>query len=462
MNNKSETSTSENECLTGGLRANGSYKKGSIEQPVFTIITAVFNAIDHIEKTILNILEQSYPHIEYIIIDGGSSDGTQKIIKKYEDRIDYWISKNDSGIYDAWNKGLKLATGEIIAFLSAGDFYHVDTIQKVNSFFLKTDECILHGYTQKYSETDGCSILIKNDFNGKNIHKGFGFMHPSVFARSKTYTKVGAFNESFKIAGDTDWMIRALIMDIPFEQNNHIIFMLEGGISQKYHNKAIEEFNKSLITHGFNEQDINKFKSETRIKDIIKKIIKYNKMKSIFQWSNRQTRHCLISFYSFFYNHLPTFTLKRIFLSSTNINIGNKSYIHTPILFFSFKGNIDIGNNTTINSRCYLDNRGHITIGNNVSIAHDTKIYTSGHEIQTPCFSYFSKNVVIEDNVCIFSNVLIMPGVNIAEGAVIFPGSVVTKDVDQYSVVGGNPAKHIMNRNKNQVYKLNHDVWFSS
>jgi acetyltransferase-like isoleucine patch superfamily enzyme len=96
-----------------------------------------------------------------------------------------------------------------------------------------------------------------------------------------------------------------------------------------------------------------------------------------------------------------------------------------------------------------------------VSIAHDTKIYTLGHDIDDPHFAVKGAAVEIGDYVCIFSQVLIMPGVKLGKGAAVYPGSVVTKDVGEYEIVGGNPARFIRYRSKDLQYRVNHDYWFS-
>jgi maltose O-acetyltransferase len=124
-------------------------------------------------------------------------------------------------------------------------------------------------------------------------------------------------------------------------------------------------------------------------------------------------------------------------------------------------GNIQCGKNTVINFCCYLDNRRKIVIGNNVGIAHDTKIYTLGHDIEDPEFKTKGNSVIIKDNVFIFSNTLIMPGVTIGEGAIILAGSVVVHDVEPYSIVGGNPAKKIKMRTTDIRYKNNYNYWFA-
>ena len=99
-----------------------------------TVVTVTYNAAESLEKTILSVLQQNYSNVEYIIIDGGSTDGSVEIIKKYSDKIAYWVSEPDRGIYDAMNKGIRKATGEWINFMNAGDlFFHESTLSSVFS-----------------------------------------------------------------------------------------------------------------------------------------------------------------------------------------------------------------------------------------------------------------------------------------------------------------------------------------
>lgn len=168
-----------------------------------------------------------------------------------------------------------------------------------------------------------------------------------------------------------------------------------------------------------------------------------------------QLKFFIVAFLNGSCNLVPLY-LRKWYLKLFGIHVGRNSTIHRGVKFFHW-GKIKIGENSTINFGCYLDNRRGITIGNNVGIAHNTKIYTLGHDIEDPSFQTKGKSVVIEDNVFIFSNCLVMPGVKIKEGAVVLAGSVVTKDVEPYSIVGGNPASYIKSRNQdidyNQKYK---------
>ena len=172
-----------------------------------------------------------------------------------------------------------------------------------------------------------------------------------------------------------------------------------------------------------------------------------------------QCKFVLIFFLNISYNIVPN-PIRKLYLGCFGIKIASKSYIHRYCKFFHV-GNFKMGKNSVINFGCYLDNRRGIMIGNNVGIAHDTKIYTLGHNINSPLFETKGAPVIIEDDVFIFSNSLIMPGVTIHEGAIVLAGSVVTKDVDPYTIVGGNPAKYVKRRSKDINYMCNYPYWFA-
>lgn len=173
-----------------------------------------------------------------------------------------------------------------------------------------------------------------------------------------------------------------------------------------------------------------------------------------------QFKFILVGFVNLSFRFLPFFSLRKLILQCLGAKIGKDTYIHRAIRFFEL-GKIVVGNNSTINARTYLDARRKIIVGNNVMIGHDCKIYTLGHDINDPLFSTKGSSVIIEDDVVIFSNVLIMPGVKISKGAVIYSGSVISKSVSSYSIIGGNPARKIGERNSNINYKLKYNYWLS-
>jgi maltose O-acetyltransferase len=172
-----------------------------------------------------------------------------------------------------------------------------------------------------------------------------------------------------------------------------------------------------------------------------------------------QIFYIIIKLFNFCFSLLIFKFLRDFFCLIAGYKIGKGTSIQS-VRFFSF-GKLKIGNNTIINSGVYLDNRRGIEIGNNVVIAHDSKIYTLGHDVNDSSFKTVGEKVVIQDFVIIFSNVLIMPGVTIGRGAVILPGSVIAKDVGDMEIVGGNPSKVKKIRKNLHINKKVVDFWFS-
>jgi acetyltransferase-like isoleucine patch superfamily enzyme len=180
---------------------------------------------------------------------------------------------------------------------------------------------------------------------------------------------------------------------------------------------------------------------------------------SFYKYIRTQVGLFAILINNWIYNLIPFFALKRFYLQLTNVKISSTSYIHTKVNFL-WIGRISIGSNCTINPRCLLDARYGIEIGDNVMVGHDSKIYTAGHDVDDEFFCNSGGAVKIENDVVIFTSVIILPNVKIGQGAVVYPGSVVTKNVEPYNIVGGNPAKFIRMRSAKINYKLNHSHWF--
>lgn len=177
--------------------------------PKISIITVVFNSKNHIEATIKNILSQTYKNIEYIIIDGKSTDGTVEIIKTYQDEISLWISEPDKGLYDAMNKGIKLATGDYILFINSGDkLFDITTIEQV---FSKPIADVYYGDTVIINTNDqeiGLRRLRPPEkLSVKSFKKGMLVCHQSFIARRQL---VPLFNLNYRFAADYDWTIQIL------------------------------------------------------------------------------------------------------------------------------------------------------------------------------------------------------------------------------------------------------------
>ena len=195
-----------------------------------SIVTVVYNTVSNIEKTILSVINQTYPQIEYIIIDGGSTDGTVDIIKKYEDRITYWISERDNGIYDAMNKGIKKATGEWINFMNAGDtFYTTNIIEELinKDIFDNSEGGIIYGNR----EVDNNGIIKKQLSKLDTIKYSMEIFHQSCFIYTSLHKKY-LFDTSYKIAGDYDFFYKMINKKVQFVKiDTNICMFLDGGIS---------------------------------------------------------------------------------------------------------------------------------------------------------------------------------------------------------------------------------------
>lgn len=151
---------------------------------------------------------------------------------------------------------------------------------------------------------------------------------------------------------------------------------------------------------------------------------------------------------------------KRFLCSLAGIKLGRGATLCSGVRFLAF-GNCTIGERTLINNGCLLDNRAGLQIGKDVSVASGVKIFTQGHDIDDGNFTVIGGAVIIEDHVCIFSSALIMPNVKLSKNCVVYAGAVVTKSVGFSEVVGGNPARFIRMREKDQTYKLNCNFWFN-
>lgn len=203
----------------------------------FSIITPTYNSSKTISRTIDSILMQSYKDIEYIVIDGNSSDGTQDIILNYKDKINLkFISEKDRGIYDAMNKGIMMATGDIIGILNSDDFYFDSNIfELVLKEFKNKDIDAVYGDISYFSnEINKITRYWKvGDYKESKLDNGWIVPHPSLFLRKSVYDKYGIFNTNLKIASDYEFILRILkIHKIKLKYISKIfVRMYDGGTS---------------------------------------------------------------------------------------------------------------------------------------------------------------------------------------------------------------------------------------
>ena len=208
--------------------------------PLVSIITVVFNGKKYLEQTIQSVINQTYDNIEYIIIDGGSTDGTLDIIRKYEEVIDYWVSEPDDGLYDAMNKGIQLVTGEIIGIINSDDWYIKDAISKVVEKYINC----------QHKKVIICGSMYRTDSNGQiklKLQKSAKYLvdkikwtipvnHPATFVEASVYATIGMFEPKYKICSDYDLIYKAY-----YDKNINFILiddclacMTIGGLSEKF------------------------------------------------------------------------------------------------------------------------------------------------------------------------------------------------------------------------------------
>lgn len=233
----------------GGLRTKGYFKKTYDDKPLISIITVVFNGAKYIEKTIQSVINQTYENVDYIIIDGGSTDETINIIKKYENQIDYWISEKDAGISDAFNKGINIALGDFIGIINSDDFYTTNNIfteiaKCVNSDIVYGDIIKLYGHKMVELSSNNNALENLKYCNMKSI------FHPTFFVKKNIYMQYGLFNVEYKLAMDYEFLLRLDLDKIKVKYlDKFIVSMRTFGISDIYNYQAKLEVIRAYKIH---------------------------------------------------------------------------------------------------------------------------------------------------------------------------------------------------------------------
>ncbi|MBO5057623.1 MAG: glycosyltransferase [Lachnospiraceae bacterium] len=197
-----------------------------------SIITVSFNSEKTIEQTIQSVIGQTYENIEYIIIDGGSTDATLDIIKKYRDKITYVVSEPDKGIYNAMNKGINAASGDIIGIINSDDWYSPEAVERTVNFFGASSAEVLYG---------DCIYVYEDGKQVRNMKYPLEAMwylmvtpHPTVFIKKEIYKKHGVFDETYRMAADYELMLRLYSSGVKFGYLEYdLAFFRSGGSSTK-------------------------------------------------------------------------------------------------------------------------------------------------------------------------------------------------------------------------------------
>lgn len=215
--------------LEGGLRLQGKYKSDSGQKPLITYITVVYNRINTLPRCAESIWNQSYDNVEYIIIDGGSTDGTVEWIKQHEEYIDYFISQKDKGIYDAMNKGISVASGRYICFINSDDMCKEDAAQKVADICISNKPGLVAGRRELLNENG--EIVQETDLPRYTMENGVLFPlpihHQSVYAQAALFEKLGYYDTTYTFIADYKWEITA-VKEAFFTEEVLSVFSLGG------------------------------------------------------------------------------------------------------------------------------------------------------------------------------------------------------------------------------------------
>lgn len=211
-------------------------------QPKLSVITIVYNNVKDIERTMLSVLNQTYTNIEYIIIDGVSTDGTKDVIYNYKSRLAQFISEPDKGIYDAMNKGLALATGDYVLFMNSGDeIYASETVTDVFETAASAD--IYYGETEMYDDQwkslGQRRHCAPEEFNWKSFRYGMSISHQAIYIKRSI---IEPFDLQYKYSADIDWIIRSAKKASSIVNTHmYVAKYLVGGISKKKHLASLKE-----------------------------------------------------------------------------------------------------------------------------------------------------------------------------------------------------------------------------
>lgn len=265
--------------IEGGIRCLGYYKLAVEDKPLISVVTVVFNGEKYLEQAINSVIMQSYDAVEYIIIDGASNDSTLDIIRKYNDKIDYWVSEPDKGISDAMNKGIKFATGEHVIFIHADDYLENNNCIKNAIKYLKFHDIvlgdILFGKDHSYLTPRGFNYWI----NFKT-----GVFHQAAFCRKQIFKEIGGFNTDLQVAMDYDFFLRAYRYGYKARKIGFLIsVMRDTGISSKTDWQALlQRFNE--------EKEVQKLNNDSFFLKLLNKLF----------WKiylpYRQARYCIMVF----------------------------------------------------------------------------------------------------------------------------------------------------------------------
>lgn len=416
--------------------------------PRVTIITVVRNDINHIGETIRSALAQNGVEVQYLVLDGASTDGTADIVRSFSDRLSYWHSKADKGMYDAMNQAIQMAEGDWISILNSGDTY-VSTTSLADAIAQADPESsVIYGHSIEINPEWNREIRAVADTSLLKLYPTF--RHGSALVRTEVH-KAHLFDLSKK-----DCLSYALDWE-----------MLHRLWSEGYKFQMVDTFVEAYLADGTSNHPFRNLLYNYRITsdgagNKLPYINYLVKTAAIVWFKNscfyKYTRSFILEYMvNSVLPHIPFWSWRRCYLRRLGMKIGEGSFIMKRNYFIN-ANLITIGQHSHINTQCIIDGRGGLTIGSSVSISHRVNIMTGSHDYRSKNFQGIFKPIVIEDYAWIGVGATILQGVTIGRGAVVCAGAVVSKDVPPYTVVAGIPAHPIGSRPADLDYKCQWDV----
>ena len=407
-----------------------------------SVITVVYNDVAHIRQTLESFFAQTWDNKEYIVIDGGSTDGTAEIIKEYSDRLAYWCSERDNGIYDAMNKGIAHATGQWIGILNSGDGYCSPTVFQDVMLHDLTGVDIVYGNSIEITANKRQQKIASSDTARLEMYPVY--RHGSSFIRTALQREnLFDVDNSKKYGYALDWLLihRLFKAGCVFRKVDVFVeYYTVDGVSGNHYRNLL--YNYKITRRGVFDVKKMAFLGKVLLARAFKDSFLYGWIRAFVLELMPNDILPLV----------PFWTLRRWYLKMLGMQIGKGSFVAKRT--FCINPNlVRLGDYSHVNRGCVLDARGGISVGNSVSISHEVCLMTGSHDMDSPDFLGIFKPIVIDDYAWIGVRAVVLQGVRIGKGAVVCAGAVVTKDVNDYEVVGGVPAKVIRKRNNQLNYQ---------
>lgn len=408
-----------------------------------SVITVVYNDVSEIRNTIESYISQTWKNKEYIIIDGGSTDGTIDIIHEYKEQLSYWCSEADGGLYDAMNKGIRVATGDWITVLNSGDvYYSPDSLKSAIEAGAGSGVDIIYGNSIANDGTK--DEFIEADSDIKQLEYKAIYRHGCSLVKAdiqKKYlfdiNKIGRYG----FALDYDVIFRMF--------HDGCSFLKVPVIIQKYKTEGKSADIYKSLKYNYRISTQYKKNNNKRIYYLKRSFIERLKRTCVFKCIKIfLTEYLLNSILP----HIPIFILRNSFYKLIGIKVGEGSVIDRKVYFMAPR-RFSIGKDSHINRNCLIDARGGIVIGDNVSISHHVNLVTGSHDVNTSNFQEQYYPIQIEDYAWIGIQATVLQGIKIGRGAVVCAGAVVTHDIPPFEIVAGVPATKIGERKDVLNYK---------